>query len=379
MLRYVTTQDSTKAYSLRPTTFQDTEYACYYYLNATSRSFARVIQSLDDELKLPVCLFYLVLRGLDTVEDDMSLDLKRKVEVMKSFHEILYQPGWTFSENGKDEKDRDLLVHFDVVIDQFLKLPEKYQKVIVDITQRMSDGMQKFLEGHVVETMEDYNEYTHYVAGLVGLGLTDLFVASGLEPRLTSLPEERRLYLANSMGLFLQKVNITRDFIEDLPQGRRFWPMAIVGKYVWGEYPDSFDSLPNDPVKARAALNAMCADALTHVPESMEYLALLDTPSILAFCAIPQVMAIATFNVCFDNPKLFSMPLLKIRKGQAVEMIVGCNNLQGVKKLMLKYCREIGQTNLKSVAARGGLELKDGIVQDIAIACGKVCNLFSAG
>ncbi len=36
-----------------------------------SRSFAVVIQQLPQELQDPVCIFYLVLRGLDSVEDDM--------------------------------------------------------------------------------------------------------------------------------------------------------------------------------------------------------------------------------------------------------------------------------------------------------------------
>ena len=48
---------------------------CYELLDATSRSFAAVIQALDPELRPAICIFYLVLRGLDTVEDDMSIDL----------------------------------------------------------------------------------------------------------------------------------------------------------------------------------------------------------------------------------------------------------------------------------------------------------------
>ena len=48
-----------------------------------------------------------------------------------------------------------------------------------------------------VITVEDYNEYCHYVAGIVGLGLSRLFHASGLE---AEQPDE----LSNSMGLFLQ-------------------------------------------------------------------------------------------------------------------------------------------------------------------------------
>ena len=48
-----------------------------------------------------------------------------------------------------------------------------------------------------VETVDDYDEYCHYVAGLVGLGLSKLFHAAELEDLATD-------ELSNSMGLFLQ-------------------------------------------------------------------------------------------------------------------------------------------------------------------------------
>ena len=50
-----------------------------------------------------------------------------------------------------------------------------------------------------VETVDDYDEYCHYVAGLVGLGLSKLFLASGSE---VLLPDWE--HISNSMGLFLQ-------------------------------------------------------------------------------------------------------------------------------------------------------------------------------
>lgn len=40
---------------------------CYAVLVKVSRSFAVVIQQLPEELKDAVCIFYLVLRGLDSV------------------------------------------------------------------------------------------------------------------------------------------------------------------------------------------------------------------------------------------------------------------------------------------------------------------------
>lgn len=44
-------------------------------------------------------------------------------------------------------------------------------QVISEIAQRMGAGMAEFIEREVV-TVADYDLYCHYVAGLVGLGLT---------------------------------------------------------------------------------------------------------------------------------------------------------------------------------------------------------------
>jgi len=53
-------------------------------------SFAVVIQSLPLELRDAVCIFYLVLRALDTVEDDMALSVATKLPILRSFHEKIY-------------------------------------------------------------------------------------------------------------------------------------------------------------------------------------------------------------------------------------------------------------------------------------------------
>uniref|UniRef100_A0ACB8G7S6 Farnesyl-diphosphate farnesyltransferase n=1 Tax=Sphaerodactylus townsendi TaxID=933632 RepID=A0ACB8G7S6_9SAUR len=57
-----------------------------------------------------VCIFYLVLRALDTVEDDMTISLEMKVPMLQNFHSYLYQPDWKFMESK--EKDRQVLEDF---------------------------------------------------------------------------------------------------------------------------------------------------------------------------------------------------------------------------------------------------------------------------
>ena len=58
----------------------------------------------------------------------------------------------------------------------------------------------------------------------MGIGLSRLFSASELEDPLIGEDTER----ANSMGLFLQKTNIIRDYLEDQREGREFWPQEVI-------------------------------------------------------------------------------------------------------------------------------------------------------
>ena len=60
-----------------------------------------------------MCIFYLVLRALDTVEDDMNIPIKKKVAMLKEFHTHLYEEDWRFMEST--EKDKTVLEEFPVV------------------------------------------------------------------------------------------------------------------------------------------------------------------------------------------------------------------------------------------------------------------------
>ena len=152
----------------------------------------------------------------------------------------------------------------------------------------MGNGMADFIEGKSVDTMEDYNLYTHYVAGLVGIGLTGLFRDSGLELELAQ--HENIESLSNEMGLFLQKVNILKDFLTDAQEGRLFWPKAVWSKYVApGSGPMELALIENKN-NALACLNHLFANALELVPSCLEYMSMLTEPSVFHFAAIPQVM-----------------------------------------------------------------------------------------
>ena len=60
----------------------------------------------------------MVLRGLDTIEDDMTLPDEVKQQMLRTFHEKVVTPGWHFTSSGPNEKDRQVLVDFADVIEE---------------------------------------------------------------------------------------------------------------------------------------------------------------------------------------------------------------------------------------------------------------------
>jgi farnesyl-diphosphate farnesyltransferase len=64
----------------------------------------------------------------------------------------------------------------------------------------------------------------------------------------------------------------------------------------------------------------MITDALACVPDCLKYMSQLKTKEIYRFCAITQVMAIATLAELYNNPLVFT-GVVKIRKGLAVLLI----------------------------------------------------------
>ncbi len=87
-------------------------------------------------------------------------------------------------------------------------------------------------------------------------------------------------------------------------------------------------------------LSSMLLDAMSHATNALDYLALLKEQSIFNFCAIPQVMAIATIELMFKQPDVLKKNV-KIRKGVAVGLILAAVNPRDVAYTFLKYSRKI--------------------------------------
>lgn len=77
---------------------------CKEVLLNVSRSFAAVILQLPPGLCIDIAVFYLVLRALDTVEDDMEAfkDNAEKIKHLETFYEVaLEDENWKMLGVGK--------------------------------------------------------------------------------------------------------------------------------------------------------------------------------------------------------------------------------------------------------------------------------------
>ncbi|TIA88822.1 hypothetical protein E3P99_02382 [Wallemia hederae] len=312
---------------------------CWDFLDQTSRSFAPVIKELDSVLARVICIFYLVLRALDTVEDDMTIPIEKKEPILRAFYQKLHEPGWNFTESGPEEKDRNLLVKFHAVIDEYMLLDDECKRVIADITKKMGNGMADYCAAAErgqsgVENIADFDLYCHFVAGLVGEGLSGLFAATQLEKPFIA----DQLELSNSMGLFLQKTNILRDYREDVDLGREFWPMSLVKQQGFNNRAELKE--PGNEERALWVISSMVLDALRHAPDVLDYLSLLKNQSVFNFAAIPQVHAIATLETCFMNPDILHKNV-KIRKAAAVQILMTVRNPRDTSVQFVSYARKI--------------------------------------
>ncbi|XBW38120.1 hypothetical protein QEN19_003714 [Hanseniaspora menglaensis] len=315
---------------------------CYELLSLTSRSFAMVIKQLHPELKDVVMVFYLILRALDTVEDDMSIDSKIKIPLLRNFHEKLALADWTFDGNADTEKDKCVLLEFDQILKVFHTFKPEYKEVLTDITLKMGNGMADYILDdnfnlNGVKTIKDYDLYCHYVAGLVGEGLTRLMVLADFAKG-SLLSDPKDLVLMESMGLFLQKVNITRDYYEDLLDKRSFWPQEI-----WSKYAENLKDLhvPKNVQNGVHCINEMILNALNHVPDVLNYLSSINEQTSYQFCCIPQVMAIATMSLLFNNKEILSNDNIKIRKSETCYLILKSRTFKGTMEIFEYYLKSI--------------------------------------
>lgn len=248
-------------------------------LKETSRTFYIPITFLKKDLKKAVANAYLIMRALDEIEDNEHPEVTNEIKyfLLMEVSELLKE------ENFNNDKYLQLLEPFKQYMpevtmrlnDWILLLPEGTKKIVCDAASEMAFGMAKWAKANwLVRTKEDLDEYTYYVAGLVGVMLSDLWEWD------SAVKTDRELAIGYGRGL--QAVNILRNQQEDFEtRGVSFIPEGWTRE-------DLFHYTEENLEKA------------------YQYMDAIQKRSILMFCRLPLALAHKTLNALKEGKEKMS-------------------------------------------------------------------------
>jgi farnesyl-diphosphate farnesyltransferase len=208
-------------------------------LGKTSRTFALSIPVLPEPTRREVTVAYLLFRIADTFEDASHWPPERRIAALLDFEGLLREnrpaeaaalaAAWSAGSPADHEGYRELIAEVPFVLAGFFSLAPGAVTSIRSHVLRSSEGMGEFVamtqDGRLaLSSLPELQRYCHYVAGIVGEMLTDLFLLG--RPALASSAGALRRRAA-TFGEALQLVNVLKDAAEDAAEGRRYLPEAV--------------------------------------------------------------------------------------------------------------------------------------------------------
>ncbi len=292
---------------------------CHEAVQGVSRTFALTIDVLDDPMSSYICVGYLLCRVADTVEDAGHIPADEQAALLRTYDEVLDPTSPTridaFLERvepwlpPEDERDEDwrVVAEAERVLRAFERQPEPVRAAITPPVRELVTGMALFVDRYAdegglrIQSREELEEYCHYAAGTVGQLITNLLCRDpeGVSPR----TRERLYGTAESFGLLLQLVNISKDVYDDYREENNVYlPAAWLGERgVAQERVVAEENVEDSAsVVERTATHAesFLDDAQTYlesVPET--------DGNRLAAWAIPYLLAVGTLRELTERPE----------------------------------------------------------------------------
>ncbi|MDN7245297.1 squalene/phytoene synthase family protein [Planococcus shenhongbingii] len=240
-------------------------------LKETSRTFYIPITFLQKDLKHSVASAYLIFRAIDEIEDHEETANEVKYSILMQLSELFKHP---FNEEKYLqilEPVKEAMPEVTLRLGEWIEAcPENTLEIVMDSASEMAFGMAKWAKANwQIHTRDDLDDYTYYVAGLVGVMLSELWeLCAGVKT-------DRDLAIGYGRGL--QAVNILRNEQEDLEErGVSFVPDGWTRAELF-DYADE---------------NLAKAD---------DYMKSLTKRSILLFCRLPLALAHKSLKAMKDG------------------------------------------------------------------------------
>lgn len=322
-------------------------------MEKVSRSFAVVVECVEQPMRSYLATAYLLCRVADNIED-CTESYEWRISCFNDFLSLLNDPSlaekilktWSTSPwQGLTPSERDLvtLVKGKELWQIYARIPGPYREIIHRWTKTMVQGMICLNERRcapdffarqgiqVIKTLQDYDEYCFIVAGTVGHMTTEMaIIFYSIDPKASA----RLIDISETCGRALQKTNILKDFLQDLERGYCFLP---------DEWLEQIAYLPLSFGGASPEWKAMVyGNVLGELSTAMDYILALPEHAIgyRMACLLCLLPALQTNHLAGrESQKLFTANhMYKISRAAMMECLLDSRRMVTDNGLLQSHC-----------------------------------------
>ncbi len=314
-----------------------------HILELVSRTFALTIPQLPEPLDRTVSNAYLLCRIADTIEDDPSLSIKEKQFYSKWFADLVkdYTPADNFADklslklgDTVTNAEKKLIKRCDSILKITHSLTESERSAMLECLDAMTTGMVRYQGMETPEGLKNQEEldlYCYYVAGVVGVMLTKLFLEYGKE--WNEQTKHGMETLAISFGQGLQMTNIIKDFWVDKKRGACWLPQS-----VFRPLGVSLDKIDQENIEDfKKGTEQLISVARDHLVNALHYTTLIPKKEkgIRMFCLWAILMATLTLSKVKNSSDFINGGTVKISR-TTVSLVIFFSNLCNKSNLLLR-------------------------------------------
>lgn len=288
-------------------------------LRGVSRSIFLTLRVAPGSMQRQLGIGYLFCRAADTIADTRLVPRGDRLEILRRFRGLFAGDAFAREEveavsRGVSDaqsipEERELLVRLGEVFEAHSALAEGDRALLRRLVSTLTRGMEMDLErfpdeesGSVraLDSEEELDRYTYYVAGCVGEFWTDLQVRHVRALRGWDLPAMREKGIRFGKGL--QLTNILRDVDRDLAIGRCYFPAPRLEAV--GVTPEELRA-GRSRERIRPVIDAYMRLTLEHYREGWEYTLAVPrrVPRLRLACAWPLLIGLATLRLVAAAPE----------------------------------------------------------------------------
>ena len=299
-----------------------------HILKKVSRSFYLSLIILPKAIRTQVSLAYLFCRMADTIADTRLFQSSQRLQALEDLRRQLREESSTTEKlttlqavalpQDAGDGERQLLIHLPDCLRLFYSLSDidrlLIRKLVLTLTRGMEMDLTYFLDRNTViirafPDLTTLDQYTYYVAGVVGEFWTDIHGTHLSMWRCDDLP---LLYaLGVRFGKGLQMTNILKDLGRDISKGRCYIPMDYLTSLGV-----NIEDL-NDPSilpRIRPLIDKLIRTTLDHLDHARDYILHFPAYALRSrlSCMWPLLFAVQTLQTVYQSDRLLH-PATKIK------------------------------------------------------------------